>query len=416
MALALVTFVLTSQAAAAASGGRAPGYGGAVRSTRVATDKAEPQAYHQMKLTAADGAPGDGFGGAVGVSGSLAVVGAPDHKVGDNVDQGAAYVFAKSGSSYVQVAELTASDGAADDHFGQAVAVSGSIVVVGAPNHDAGTGAAYVFAESGSSFVQAEELTAADGEASDQFGTSVAISGHQIAIGAPDHQVLGNLDQGVAYVFIKSGSSYVQRAELIASDGASDDHFGCSVAISASTVVVGAFGHVASNGSGGSAYVFAKSGSSWPETAELSAFDGMARDDFGYAVAISGSTIVVGDFYQNVEGGEAYVFTKSGSSWSSTGSLSDPVHADNQQFGEAIGVSGARIVVGAQLQTVGSNVAEGEAFVFPGPDSASTATLSLGKGHAYDYFSNSVAISGAKVVVGVPGENKNQGAAYVYTL
>jgi len=416
MAVALTSVVWASQAELAAYGALTQTHEADLRSTaRPAGHEAEALMRRQRRITAADGAPGNGFGYSVGVSGSLVVVGAPNHQVGQNVDQGAAYVFAKSGSKYVQIAELTASDGAAYDYFGQSVAIAGTTIVVGAPvQNEARSGNAYVFTEVGSSFVQTAELTAADAEAPDEFGMSVAISGYRIVVGAPDHEVGSNPDQGAAYVFGKSGSSYVQRAELIAPDGEASDAFGYSVGITGSTVVVGASLHVASNGSGGSAYVFTRSGSSWPEIAELNAPEG-TPGEFGYAVAISGSTIVVGDWAQNSGQGGAYLFTKSGSSWPSTGSVSDPVPADYEQFGQAVAISGSRVLVGAQEQTVGTNAIEGEVFIFPGPEAPPTEELLPRNGGADDYFGHSVAISGSTVVVGALGEDEVQGAAYVFT-
>ncbi len=130
-------------------------------------------------LTSSDGAAGDGFGTSVSISGSTIVVGASAHAVSGHAGQGAAYVFTASGSTWSQAAELTASDGAAGDGFGTSVGVSGSSVTVGAPGHavsgHAGQGAAYVFTLSGSSRPQSGELTASDGASGDQFGDAVTI-------------------------------------------------------------------------------------------------------------------------------------------------------------------------------------------------------------------------------------------------
>ena len=160
-------------------------------------------------------------------------------------------------------AELIASDGAANDQFGASVAISGETALVGAPfNHDY-QGAAYVFTRSGSSWSQQAELVASDGGAWDQFGESVALDGDTAVIGAPGHQVGSNDQQGAAYVFGGSGASWSQQAELTASDGAAYDEFGWSVAISAGTVLVGAPMHTADgNTYQGAAYLFGGSGSS----------------------------------------------------------------------------------------------------------------------------------------------------------
>ena len=215
----------------------------------------------QAELTASDGAQSDGFGVSVAVSGGTAVVGAHAHKVGSNASQGAAYVFVQSGTTWTQQAELTASDGAADDSFGQSVAVSGGTAVVSAPGRQVGSnvsqGAAYVFVQSGTTWTQQQELTASDGAAHDFFGNSAAVSDGTAVVGAYNHTVGSNVHQGVAYVFVQGGTTWTQQQELTASDGVAYDAFGYFVAVSGSTVVVGAFEHkVGSNASQGAAYVF----------------------------------------------------------------------------------------------------------------------------------------------------------------
>jgi hypothetical protein len=135
--------------------------------------------------------------------------------------------------SWSQQAELTASDGLAQDGFGCSIAISGNTIVVGALSHpysppNQGPGAAYVFVQSGGAWTQQAELTASDGIGGDEFGSSIAISGNTIVVGAQLHAVGSNQipGQGAAYVFVQSGGMWSQQAELIASDGASWDFFG----------------------------------------------------------------------------------------------------------------------------------------------------------------------------------------------
>ncbi len=270
------------------------------------------------KLTASDGTASDYFGSSVSISGNTVVVGANGATVGTNSDQGAAYVFTESGSSWTQTGKLTASDGAASDYFGNSISISGNTVVVGAVDVNNMTGAAYVFTESDSAWTQTAKLTAADGAAGDYFGSSVSISSNTVVVGANGTTVGGNSDQGAAYVFTESSSSWTQTAKLTAADGAAGDWFGYSVSISGDTVVVAAEGAtVGTNSYQGAAYVFTESGSAWTQTAKLTASDGAARDDFGSSVSISGNTVVVGaqgaTVGANSDQGAAYVFTESGS-------------------------------------------------------------------------------------------------------
>ena len=115
-------------------------------------------------------------------------------------------------------------------------------------------------------WTQQQELTAADGLTNDAFGTSVAVDGTIAVIGSPMHKVSGRFAQGSAYVFVQSGTTWTQQAELISSDGAANDNFGNGVAVSGGTAVVGAPGHSSSKGA---AYVFVKSGTAWSQQAGI---------------------------------------------------------------------------------------------------------------------------------------------------
>ena len=160
------------------------------------------------------------------------------------VDQGSAYVFVRSGGVWSQQQKLLASDAAAGDLFGVSVAISGETVVVGAPFDDGAAGfdqgSAYVFVRSGGVWSQQQKLEASDAAAGDMFGSSVAISGETVVVGAPLDDGAAGTDQGSAYVFVRSGGVWSQQQKLEASDAAAVDCFGFSVAISGETVVVGA--------------------------------------------------------------------------------------------------------------------------------------------------------------------------------
>ncbi len=259
----------------------------------------DPLLRELTKLTASDGAAGDQFGFSVAISGDTVVVGAYQDGVGANAHQGSAYVFVRTGVSWTQQAKLTAADGAANDQFGNSVAISGDTAVVGAYLDDVGAnanqGSAYIFVRSGVSWTQLAKLTASDGAAGDVLGISVAIDGGTILVAAYEDDIGANADQGSAYVFVRSGASWVEQAKLMASDGEANDLFGVSVAISGDSVVVGAYGDDFGAASAqGSAYVFVRSGANWTQQAKLAASGGAANDWFGYSVAISGDTVVAG--------------------------------------------------------------------------------------------------------------------------
>jgi FG-GAP repeat len=344
------------------------------------------------KLTAAGTATADHFGYSVAVSGATAVVGA----YGVHAGTGAVYVFTRSGGIWSEQAELTAADGAAGDSFGGSVAISGSTVVVGAPGRGSGAGAAYVFTRSGTTWSQQAELTAAAGEA---LGSSVAVSGGTAVVGAD-----GTSGTGAAYVFTRSGTTWSQRAELADPGATAGDDFGYSVALSGPAAVVGAPG----SGSGtGAAYVFTRSGTTWPQQAGLTAPDGAAGDYFGWSVAISGTTAVVGADGNDSFTGAAYVFTGLGGTWSEQAELADPGGAEYDYFGSSVAVSGTTAVVGAY----GSDAGAGAAYVFSGPGGSWTPQrgLSASQTAAGGDFGWSVAASGTTAVASALGRNSRTG-------
>jgi len=276
--------------------------------------------WTQQELTASDGADGDSFGSSVALSndGTTALVGEPAHN-----NQGAAYVFTLSSGNWTQQPELTALDIATGDFFGGSVALGGNATaLVGAPYHDVNgnsyQGAAYVFALSGSSWTQQQELTALDGAADDIFGSSVALTnaGTTALVGAPLSTVNGNSYQGTAYVFTLSDGNWTQQQELTESGGANQG-FGNSVALSsAGTVALVGAPLATINGvdDQGTAYAFTLSGGTWTLQQGLIASDGAANDYFANSVALSsdGTTVLMGAPSHAVNGnssqGAAYVW------------------------------------------------------------------------------------------------------------
>ena len=383
----------------------------------------------QAKLTASDGAADDYFGQSVALAGDTALVGADRADVGGNADQGAAYVFVRSGTSWNQQAKLTASDGAANDYFGYSVALAGDTALVGAPSKDglyASQGAAYVFVRSGTTWSPQRKLTASDGAANDEFGTSVALSGDTALVGADRADVSGNADQGAAYVFVRSGTSWNQQAKLTASDGAANDYFGWSVALSGDTALVGAYwADVGGNADQGAAYVFGRSGTSWNQQAKLTAPDGAADDYFGGSVALSGDTALVGaylaDVSGNVDQGAAYVFVPDPNTgaWNQQQKLTTTDGAAGDLFGLSVALAGDTALVGAPYKN-DTFQWQGVAYVFvrSGASWNPKARLTASDGAAYDEFGVSVALAGDAALVGAPfadvGGNANQGAAYVF--
>ncbi len=312
------------------------------------------------------------------IAGNTAVVGAikDDDK---GTDSGSAYVFEKSGDSWNQMAKLTAADGAAADYFGFSVAIFGDTVVVGAFQDDVGAnldqGSAYVFVKPAGGWItatQTAKLTAADGAVNDAFGISVAITEDTVVVGAPGD----DSGKGSTYVFVKPGGGWItatQTAKLTASDGAADDILGFPVAIVGDTVVVGAYLDDDNGSSSGSVYVFVKPGGGWitaTQTAKLTASDGAEFDFFGFSVAIAEDTVVVGAYFDDSSKGSAYVFVKPGGGWltaTQTAKLTAADGAALDGFGYSVAIVGDTVVVGAyEDDDKGTNSGSAYVFVKPG--------------------------------------------------
>lgn len=348
----------------------------------------------QARLVGSDTRAGDSLGFSVAISGSSAVAGAIGRAGG-----GAAYVFTRSGSSWKQQDELRGSDTAPGDWFGYSVAISGSTIVVGAPHHHgSGTnGAAYVFAKSGTKWVQRFEVR------SPSAGESVAIDGTTIAIGDANSAGTG---VGAVDIYVRSGPSWSHQVTI--KSGVPNDGFGTSISLSGNELAVGA-------NSGGSAlghiYVYGRTGATWRRQATLTGSDTAALDDFAQSVAISGTTVAAGSPLHANGQGAVYVFVKTASGWSQQAKLTESSPIAGDMFGWAIGISGNEAVAGA-YQRGGT----GAAFTFLRKGSAwSHNKTELGSGSSIgDEVGWSVAQSAATSIVGALSSSNGAGASYVF--
>lgn len=318
---------------------------------------------------------------------------------------------------YVET-KLLPADLAAGDYFGYAVAADGNTLVVSSPGDDevvADSGSVYVYTRSGAAWTLQAKLTAGDPGPVDRLGWSVAISGDTVVAGAKDDDVAG-VDSGSAYVFRRSGTTWSQEDKLTASDGVADDCFGWSVGIDGETIVVGASGVFDSTTSPGSAYVFTRSGTIWSEQAKLVASDPATGDNFGRSVAISGDTAVVGATLDDVEG-SVTVFLRSGTVWGEQAKLPSPEGAWSTRFGTSVAIEGDTMIVGASMGDVLGHPAAGIAYVFArsGTVWPLQAKLVAPVPAGWNYFGGAVAISGSTAVISAPGTYDAVAMAHVFT-
>ncbi len=327
----------------------------------------------------------------------------------------------------VQKAKLNATGGALLDQFGYSVGTHGTTIVVGAPLSSAATqfaGAAYVFTRAGAVWSLQAMLYASDRRPSDQLGHSVAVDGDTIVVGSygNDNGGPSGTNSGAAYVFTRTGTTWTQQAKLTAAEAAAGDGFGYSVAIDGETIVVGTPLDDDAGGDSGSAYVFIRSGTTWSEQAKVVATDAAASDNFGLSVAVGADTIVVGspsDDDAGSQSGSAYVFSRSGTVWSEQAKVTAADAAATDLFGNAVGIDGETMVVGSPLDD-DAGADSGSAYVFTrsGTVWSPQAKVTAGDAAAGDRFGYSLGIDGATLAVGAYNDDDaggDSGSAYVFT-
>ena len=372
----------------------------------------------QAKIQASDIQASDNFAVKVAIDGDTMVAGSTGEDTDGN-GAGATYVFTRSGTSWSQQAKLLASDPNDLAFFGAEVDISGDTLVAGAKWNDGGgsnAGAAYVFTRSGTTWSQQARIVSSDIQANDYFGEYVAIDGDTIVIGAIGEDTAADY-AGAVYVFTRSGTTWSQQAKIVSSDIAASDKFGSGVSIDGDTIVVGAYGE---DDLKGAAYVFTRSGTSWSQQAKLVE---SVRDahHFGNAVSISSDTVVVGaykDYVPAAIAGSAYVFTRSGTTWSQQAKIQPSDIQANDQFGSSVSIEGDTVVIGGDREdTGGSNAGAAYVFTRSGTTWTEAKKIQASDAQAEDLLGFSVDISSNTVVAGARGEDTSgSGAGTAYTF
>lgn len=439
---------------------------------------------------------GDGYGSQIAVSGRFAVVtasGEDSSTSGVNpgtdegaVTSGAAYVYERIAGVWTFHTFLKASNTGVDDGFGNSVAIDGDLIAIGAAgedsnattingdesNNDAGnSGAVYLFRLVGDTWVQEAYLKSSNSDAGDLFGAPLAIDGDTLVVGAMSDEV-SSTEAGSAYVFVHSGGVWTEQARLNATEYGTRDNFGSSVAISGDTIVVGASsedgsatgvnGVVDNDGNNsGAAYVFSRSGTSWTQVAYLKASNTDPEDRFGNTVAISGNTIVVGSVNERgsvgginpvsnndiLRTGAVYVFVDNGAGWEPQATIKAAAPTFNDEFGHRVALRGDLLAVAAWKESGSSTGLDGDESA-DGAASSGAVYLFTREGSIWtqaryfkasnagsgDQFGTSLALSsedaGDLIVVGAGDEDgsstgvngpdnnglANAGAAYAFAI
>jgi hypothetical protein len=432
----------------------------------------------QTVLQSVGAVNGDEFGWSVALTGDLAMIGAPETREGNVSGAGSAYVFTRALDQWTEQARLRASDQEIGASFGWAIHTTGQTALISAPFADDGphpnAGSVYVFDLVANAWTLARKLNAADPAANDSFGFSVALSENTALIGAAGDDTAGSVDSGSAYVFTRHLGAWNQTAKLTTSDAGSADNFGFALALQADTAVIGAFLDGSAGPETGTVYVFNRSGSQWLQQAALRSADANEGDWLGWSVAISNNTILAGamrddtpagDFAGSVRAftfaggawselgqldagndvresyfgqaialsadtalvaaapdrglGEVWVYVRNGTQWQLEARLqsSDIQHFDG--FGQALALDGDTALIGASVAAGNSAIRSGAAYVFVRKNGVWTeqAKLAAMDGSLFDYFAQSVSLSGDIALIGARYKNsvgENEGAAYVF--
>lgn len=346
----------------------------------------------QAKLTS-PGAAGDEYlGYSVALSGGTLVAGAP----GTDGYRGLGHVFARTGATWAREAMISNYGGKGLDRLGCSVAVSGDTALLGVRGANDSAGEAWVFTRTGTTWTAEAKLSGADSVINNDFGYSVALQGDTAVVGA----LWNDGKRGALYVFERSGTTWTQRAKLVAADAEMDDQLGLSVAISGDTIVSGAYGTDAYRGA---VYVFRRTGDDWAQEAKLSASDAADSDTFGRSVAISGDALAVGTEAKDARRGAVYVFRRSGTDWAQETKLTLADGAESDYFGNSVALAGDTVVVGAY----GRNAGRGAVYVYERSENSwsQTAELTASDAAARDSFGYSVALAGDTLAVGAYGKD-----------
>lgn len=322
----------------------------------------------QRKLTASDGDTEDGFGYSVAIDGDTVVVGAPYDDVNGVVDQGSAYVFIRNEGSWTQQGKLNHPIGAIGDNFGFSVAIQNDFVVVGAPYYDYNAnqnqGAAFVFDRSGSDWYYLSRLININGKANDMTGFSVGLDGNWFLVGAPNYDSESIINLGAVYVFYYDWGFYFDEI-LVDEVGESGNYFGSSLAIKNDRALVGAPLALAAQG-----YVcsFQLQEYDWYQTVTLVALEGAAGDRFGTSVAINRSVAVVGaiGYRQGISDfeGAAYIYKPAEDGWSEKANISASDGEAYSLFGSSVAVSDGGFLIGVYGDDIGFIANQGSAYYY----------------------------------------------------
>jgi len=378
------------------------------------------------KLIANDAARGDVYGAAVAIDGDVAVIGAPTDGSNPSSD-GTLYVLRRVEGEWIEEAQLTHPATSSFCRSGTQASISGNRIALGTPGKTCCPNAVYVFTYTGVEWILEAELIPSD--CSYGFGTAATIDGNVLVVG-DRADIDGESDAGAAYVFRNDGTGWVEEAKLLPPAAQENRYFGASIAVSGDTTVIGASGDNELGGAAGAAYVFRHVNGEWVLESKLTASDARTRDRFGSSVDISGHLVIVGAGGNEVgeAEGAAYVFRREGATWIEEARLISPNPDNSGAFGGAVRIEGNLAVIGdPNLADPDGSIPIGAAYLYRrvGETWTLVTNLSVPDLPQRTDFGGRVALSDGVVLVGAKfddeacgydGTCSNTGAVYAFSV
>jgi uncharacterized protein YdbL (DUF1318 family) len=376
-----------------------------------------PRTQQGSKLTGSGnvGESQQGYSVALSADGNTAALGS----VNDNSSAGAVWIFVRSGNTWSQQGGKLVGDGAvgaAVQGYSVALSGDGNTLLVGAPYDDSHVGAAWIFTRSGSNWTQQGDKLIGTGAVGNAWqGNAVALSadGNTALVSGPSD----GSDVGAVWFYTRSGSTWTQQGnKLVGTGSVFSQHQGTAVALSAdgNTALVGAFN---ADSNVGATWVFTRSGTTWMQQGDkLVGTGAVGESQQGTAAAISadGNTALIGGGSDDSGAGAAWVFTRSGTTWTQQGDklvgTGAPAIA-NQGWSAALSADGSTAIVGSKSDAAWVFTRSGSVWTQSGPPLVSTDAV----GTAIQGFAVSISADGNTALTGGPNDNSFVGAAWVYT-
>ncbi|GGH69697.1 T9SS type A sorting domain-containing protein [Phaeocystidibacter marisrubri] len=420
------------------------------------------QSWSQIdKIVASDRQPGDYFSSdlqtsyGVSIFGDYAIVGSPRDDHSGLTNAGSAYIYEKDANcNWVETQKLISPDANDNDYFGFAVAMYGDFLVVSARNDDedenglnymSGAGSAYVFQNTGGSWVFVQKIVASDRETGAAYGHDVDITARRIIIGAWGEDggsgVPSATNAGAAYIYRWDGVTWNEIQKIVASDRASQDQFGTAVAISGEFAVVGSpresedVNGLNTMSSSGSAYFFEFIGGVWTEVQKVTSSDRGSSEYYGMSVDLDKDRAIIGARNDNQDengvgsltaAGSAFIYHRApggSGTWNQINKIDASDRATGDRFGFSVGISGNTAVVGAPLEdqdATGGNTVSGAGssyiFEFNGSSWAQSQKIVHGDRSTYDWFGVANAIYGNGIIVSANEEDEDDSAVPTNTM